>query len=90
MSSINLSKIIERIECRVTKVTIPTKYREDFSNYLTGRKVQLERPPKTDVWNNVESAYTEFELSIAYEIAGLIFDEWVTQKHLEDALVDPI
>ena len=54
-----------------------TRYREPFSRYLAKRKIVLDPPYKTDVWNNVESAYTVFELPVPYEVADLIFDDWL-------------
>jgi len=76
----DVEKLIERVDGRITKIVVPTVYREDFSQCLVRRKISLAKPYKTDVWNNVESAYTEFELSVGYEVAEKIFDEWVASS----------
>jgi len=75
----DVDKIIEAVGPRVTKLTIPTAFRDDFLGYLSGRKVQLASPCKTDVWNGIESAYTEFEISLGFEVTSAIFDEWKGQ-----------
>lgn len=75
----DVAKIIEAVEPRVTKLTIPTAFRDDFRSFLSQRKVQLVSPAKTDVWNNVESAYTHFEISLGFEVTSEIFEEWKRQ-----------
>jgi hypothetical protein len=72
-----VEKFIETIEPGITKVTIPTRYRDDFGRYLTSRKIELSRPFQTEIWNNVESAYTNFELLVKRPIAESIFDDWI-------------
>jgi hypothetical protein len=83
MSVRSIPKVLESETGRTTKVTLLTRYRENFSRYLSKRKIVLDPPYKTDVWNNVESAYTVFELPVPYEVADLIFDDWLDD--LEDA-----
>jgi hypothetical protein len=73
----HIEKLIESIEPEITKVTIPTQYREDFSRYLASRSIELFRSAKTDVWNGIESAYTDFELRARSEIATSIVDDWL-------------
>ena len=72
-----VEKIIEIVEPGVTRITIPTHYREDFNRYLTSRRIELSHPATTDVWNNIESAYTIFELLTVPSVAESIFDDWV-------------
>ncbi len=75
----NIPKVLEADGGRNTKVTVPTRYREHFSRYLAKRKLVLDPPYKTEVWNNVESAYTVFELPVPYEVADLLFDDWIDE-----------
>ena len=79
MSARSIPKVLESKNGRITSVTLLTRYREHFSQYLTKRKILLQPPYKTDVWNNVESAYTVFELPVPYEVADLIFDDWIAE-----------
>ena len=77
MSLASIPKVLESIDGRVTKVTLPTRCRDSFSRYLVKRKLTLDPPYRTDVWNGVESAFTIFELPVPYEVADLIFDDWI-------------
>jgi len=77
-----IEKIIESIEPEITKVTIPTQYREDFSQYLVSRNIELFRSAKTDVWNGIESAYTDFELRVKSSLATLIVEDWLLADDL--------
>jgi Zn ribbon nucleic-acid-binding protein len=72
-----VEKIIESVEKGVTRVTIPTPYREDFNRYVKSRGIELSGPPQTDIWDNVESAYTVFELKASYPLADGVFSQWV-------------
>jgi len=79
MSLANIPKVLESVNGRVTQVTLPTRYRDSFSRYLTKRKLILDPPFRTEVWNGVESAYTLFELPVPYEVADLVFDDWIDE-----------
>jgi hypothetical protein len=76
----NISKVLEALGPRETKVTLPTPHRESFSRYLVKRKLVLDPPYTTDVWNGVESAYTFFKLPVPSEVADLIFDDWIDER----------
>jgi hypothetical protein len=75
----NVIKIIGRRGQRETKVTLPSVYRESFSRYLAKRKLFLEPPYITDIWNGIQSACTIFQLPVANEVADLIFDDWIDE-----------
>jgi len=75
----NLPKIMEAIGGRETKITLPTRYRESFCRYLEKRKLVLDPPYTTDVWNGVESGYTFFVLPVRTDVADLIFDDWIDE-----------
>ena len=79
MSLKSIPKVLEAQGGRSTRVILLTTYREHFSRYLVKRKLVLDPPYKTDVWNNVESAYTIFDLPVPYEVADLIFDDWLDE-----------
>lgn len=79
MNSASIPKVIEAVSGRVTKVTVPTRYRDSFSRYLSKRKFKLEPPYHTDIWNGIESAYTFFELPVPYEVTDLVFDDWIDE-----------
>ncbi len=79
MSIRGIPKIFESVNGRVTKITLPTKYRSQFNRDLIKRKLTLDPPYHTEVWNNVESAYTVFDLPVPYEVADLIFDDWIDE-----------
>jgi len=79
MSLPSIPRVLESLSCRATKVTLPTRYRDSFSRYLVKRKFTLNPPYRTDVWNGIESAYTFFELPVPYEVADLVFDDWIDE-----------
>jgi hypothetical protein len=71
-----IEKIIEPVEPGLTRITVPTRYRDEFGQYLLTRKIEQAGPHKTEVWNNVESAYTTFDLLVNPPVAEAIFEEW--------------
>ena len=75
----HLPKVFEFIEGESTKITLPTRYRDSFSRYLAKRKLILEPPYTTEVWNGVESAYTNFVLPVRTDVADVIFDDWIDE-----------
>jgi len=75
----NLPKIFDSIEGKQTKITLPTRFRESFSRYLVKRKLILDPPYTTEVWDRLESAYTYFVLPVRGDVADLIFDDWIDE-----------
>jgi Zn ribbon nucleic-acid-binding protein len=71
-----VEKLIEVLEPGLIRITVPTRYRDDFSQFLSSRKVDQAGPCKTEVWNNIESAYSTFDLLVRRQIAEAIFEEW--------------
>jgi hypothetical protein len=74
--AVKIEKIVEAVEPRVTRITIPTSYRESFDGFLRERKVQQSGSFRTDVWNNIESAYTNFEVLAPSSVVDKLFEEW--------------
>jgi hypothetical protein len=61
---------------RVTKVTVLTKDKVAFGQFIETRKIHLETVPYTEVWQGVESAFTIFSLSLSPAIGDVVYREW--------------
>jgi Zn ribbon nucleic-acid-binding protein len=76
-----IEKIIDVLEPSLTRITVPTRYRDDFRQFLLARKVEQAGPCKTERWNNIESAYSTFELLVRRSVAEAIFEEWGSESN---------
>jgi hypothetical protein len=68
--------LIDVLEPGLIRITVPTRYRDDFGQFLSARKVEQAGPCKTEKWNNIESAYSTFDLLVRRPVAEAIFEEW--------------
>ena len=73
-----VDKIVEVVEARITRVTVPTSHRESLNDFLVQRRVEQVTPCKTDIWNNIESAYTIFEVATSRAAANELLEIWVS------------
>ncbi len=75
----SVAKDFNPLESRITQVRLPTPFRDSFSRFLEKRKIQPEKPVKTEIWNGIESAVTSFELPYCLSVTESIFDDWLAE-----------
>ena len=80
MNHKSVPKVFTVIEPRITQLTLPTEHRDSFLRFLDGRKIKLEKPVQTEVWQGVESSLTEFILPVSVQMAHLLFDDWLGEQ----------